>query len=416
MGIQKVMVEYKNKFLMLWRFTFIKIAILIQIGYLIVSTFLFFTVFSSENDFILFYNAGYRIINDINNLYLKESIDFFFRYFPFSAFFYTPFSLWDFTFGYFSFMMFNLLLNIGICILIYKIIKITTSKRIDKERLSRFLALFLGAAPQVNNYILGQNNLLVIFVLLASLYIFIKYNSLKYEFLASLLIGISINIKPITILIIPFLLVFLYHSKKDKIIIFIKRTISSLIGVSLILLPNIFLFFYFPKLWEGFINNNFGGVNIVSINHSFSISKLILNLFVFFNLPYNQFIILLISLLLFGGFSLYLFGKCFSNENSLIFGFAYGILIMLLAYFDSWNHHLLVLIPLLIIILFNIPENGKISTFYFKPSLLYYVFLDLLFMGIWFSLRQWFPFNFVSTVFLILNFYGISKYLNRSKR
>jgi len=95
------------------------------------------------------------------------------------------------------------------------------------------------------------------------------------------------------------------------------------------------------------------------------------------------------------------------------------MLIMLLGYFDSWDHHLLILIPLLIVIIFNLPRNSEITN-KFKKSLIFFSFFDLAFMGIWFLTTPfWFPYNFASTIFLILVFYGIFKYgfyhTNKSK-
>ena len=83
---------------------------------------------------------------------------------------------------------------------------------------------------------------------------------------------------------------------------------------------------------------------------------------------------------------------------------------MLLGYFDSWDHHLLTLTPLLIIIIFNFPRNSNITTQFIKPSFFFLSFFDLAFMGIWFITQDLFPFNFASTIFLLLIFYGLSKF------
>ncbi|TFF87173.1 MAG: DUF2029 domain-containing protein, partial [Promethearchaeota archaeon] len=167
MNLKQKLTNFGKKFSGLWKYTFFKIAILVQIGYIIVSTILFLSIFYSQNDFIVFYNAGKNILFDIDTLYFKDDNQFFFRYFPLSAIFYIPFSLFDFISGYFAFMGFNLILNIGICINMYKLIKLFNNKdNLSEENMARYFALFLGASPQVNNYVLGQNNLLVIFLIL----------------------------------------------------------------------------------------------------------------------------------------------------------------------------------------------------------------------------------------------------------
>jgi hypothetical protein len=90
------------------------------------------------------------------------------------------------------------------------------------------------------------------------------------------------------------------------------------------------------------------------------------------------------------------------------------MLIMLLTYYDSWNHHLLNLTPLIMIIIFNLPRHSNLLN-YIKPSLFFFNFFDLIFVGIWYFTYPIFPFNFVGTFFLFLTFYSISKYLITKK-
>ena len=97
------------------------------------------------------------------------------------------------------------------------------------------------------------------------------------------------------------------------------------------------------------------------------------------------------------------------DSNSIIFSYAFGIIITLLAYFDSWDHHLLNLIPILIIIIFNLSRHSEI-TIKIKYSLFFFSFLSLIFAGIWFQIYHLFPYNFLTTIFLLLTFYEISKY------
>ena len=170
------------------------------------------------------------------------------------------------------------------------------------------------------------------------------------------------------------------------------------------------MFLLYPALWEGFLTINFTGEEPIILNHSFSITKIILNFFIFFNICHNPFFIfLLISIIIGGlGFLVYVFRRI--NKNSIIFAYLFALLIMLLVYYDSWTHHLLTVTPLLIILIFYLPRNSEITKKYVKPSFFFLNFFDLAFMGIWFILQDWFPFNFVSTIFLIFIFYGLSKY------
>ncbi|MFX1446837.1 MAG: hypothetical protein ACFFCG_01725, partial [Promethearchaeota archaeon] len=108
------------------------------------------------------------------------------------------------------------------------------------------------------------------------------------------------------------------------------------------------------------------------------------------------------------GFVVYVFRR--AHVNNLIFGYLFGMLIMFLAYFDTWDHHILQITPLLILVLFNLPRNSELTRKYIKPSFFFLNFFGLAFTGIFLLIRSFFPFNFVSTCFLILVFIGISQY------
>ena len=254
-----------------------------------------------------------------------------------------------------------------------------------------YISLFLMGLPNLFNYILGQINLHVTFLILLSLYLFLKHKTLKWDLLSSIILGISVIIKPITIFMIPFLLVLKFKFDKRKFEFNIKRSLIRIIGVMIPLALNIILFLIYPALLRGFIITNFTGGEPIIVNHSFSLSKLILNFCIVYNIPHNSLLILMLVLFFIGGISflVYVFRK-YNNNNSIVFAYLFGILVMLLAYYDSWTHHLLALTPLLII----------------KPSFFFLNFLDFGFMGIWFIIQNWFPFNFVSTIFLLLIFIG----------
>jgi len=215
----------------------------------------------------------------------------------------------------------------------------------------------------------------------------------------------SVIIKPITIFMIPFLLIIKFEHEKKKFEYEILRSLIRLIGVLLPLSLNFILFIIFPKLWEGFITINFTGEEPIILNHSFSLSKIIVNFCIFYNIPYNPLLILLIILFIIGGFGFFVYIFRRIDKYSIIFGYLFGILIMLIVYYDSWPHHLLALTPILIILIFYMPRNSPMTKIYLKPSFFFLNFFDLGFMGIWFIVQNWFPFNFASTIFLLITFY-----------
>ncbi|MCK4688462.1 MAG: DUF2029 domain-containing protein, partial [Candidatus Lokiarchaeota archaeon] len=132
-----------------------------------------------NNDFLTFYTAGLIVIKDLSNLYNPSKYLFPFRYFPISAYIFTPFSMLGFEVGYFVFQIFNFLLNIIIIYLIYRIIQLYSNLNeelnlnyklvnfrdlFDKPENNSILyqsAILIIMLPQFMNYFLGQINTLV---------------------------------------------------------------------------------------------------------------------------------------------------------------------------------------------------------------------------------------------------------------
>jgi hypothetical protein len=264
--------------------------------------------------------------------------------------------------------------------------------------------------PNLFNYILGQINLYVTLLILLSLYLFLTREELKWDLIASIILGLSIIIKPITIFMIPFLLGLKISIKPIKFQFKAIKSLLRMIGVIFPLALNVLFFLLYPTLWEGFLAMNFTGGAPIQENHSFSLTKNILNFLYFYSITHNPLIVFLIIILIIGGigFFVYVFRRII--KYSIIFGYLFGILIMLLVYFDSWTHHLLVLSPILIILIFYLPRNSKITKKYIKPSFFFLSFLDLAFMGIWWITQDFFPYNFISTIFLIIILYGSAKF------
>ncbi len=408
--------RFFNDFKDLFSSNFFKITVLTNLIYLIISITLTLTIFKENNDFIVYYEAGGKFINDINNLYnYNPDLIWQFRYFPLSASIFAPFYLMGFELGFIISQLLNFIVNILICLFIYKIIVIIKNGKdnTDDERTILFISFFLISVPQLYNYLLGQINLYICLLILASLFILLKEDRMIWQFIASIILGFTINLKPITIFIIPFLIILNFNLKQKRIEFNVKKSFIRILGAILPVLLNLIFFIVFPDLLKGFISTNFTGTEPVDRNHSFSLTKLIINGFYFQNLPFDQLtIIAVIFIIIFGiSFITYLFQK--KKNNLIIYGYGLGIITMLLVYFDSWDHHLLILIPILIIIIFDLNKEVKIKNRYLIPSYLFFCFVDLIFIGMWFlfSFEELFPFNFIPTIFLFLSFYGINRYL-----
>ena len=405
----------KTRLAELWKFKIFRYSVLLHLTYLTISVIMTLLVLRTQSDFYVYYKVGGIFVNNPKNLYNPAfyTDTWPFRYLPLSALMFVPYYLLGFDLGFIVFNLINLLLNILISILLYKIIILVrgTDHESHDKRVILYICLFLIGVPQLFNYILGQINLYVTLFILLSLFIFIKYSDIKWQLIASIILGISIIIKPTTVFMIPFIILLGYDYEKKKFKLEFTKSFVRLLGVILPLLLNLILFFIYPNLLNGFLTANFTGSETVLLNHSFSITKIISNMFLYLGVPSDELSVLpifLVVLLVIGGLSFifYIFRR--SNVNSMIVGYLFGILIMFLAYFDTWDHHILQIAPLLIISLFNLPRNSELTRKYIKPGFFFLNFFGLVFTGIFWLIRPIFPFNFASTIFLILIFIGVS--------
>ncbi|MFX1343626.1 MAG: glycosyltransferase family 87 protein [Promethearchaeota archaeon] len=416
MNLRKILYKLKERFQELWNNKVFKFAVIIHGGYFILSLILTLIFFRNQNDFRVYYDVGGVVLKNINNLYTTP-YNWPFRYLPIASLFFVPFNLMGFDLGFIVFNSLNFILNILICVILYRIIILIRADDHEKEekRVILFISIYLMSLPNFFNYILGQINLYVTLLILLSLYIYLNYSNIKWELLASIFLGVSILIKPITVFMIPFILIIHFDLKERKLNFDVFHSFIRLIGITIPLSLNIIMFLILPDLLNGFIEINFTSSEPSQINHSFSITKLIINFFYFIGFTENQVLTLqmplffiIVIIFLFIGFISFLIRK--TIQHSVIYGYCFGIIIMLLCYFDSWDHHLLNLTPLLIIIIFNLPRNSKLTKNFIKPSLIFFSFFDLGFMGLFFISKKFFPFNFGSTIFLISIFYVLIKY------
>ncbi len=264
------------------------------------------------------------------------------------------------------------------------------------------------------NYALGQiNNLITVFLLLA-VYFFLKNSSIS-DFLGGILIGISISIKPLAIFIIPFIIIINWNRKNKKLKIDFKRSSFRLFGVIIPILVSVLFFILYPTLWQGFVDINFSGeYTEEEINNFISITRAILNLFYIMGIQSSKFIIFIIIVLIVDipGFLIYIFKK---NSNvGINEGLIYGMIIMLLVYFDSWDHHLVSLAPFLSIFLITNEFNKKssrnqiIKNFKIGYFLLASIVVPL--SGVFFLTYQIFPFNLWASIFLSIIYISLLKY------
>jgi len=97
------------------------------------------------------------------------------------------------------------------------------------------------------NYFLGQINIVVSFFILISLFYFLK-NSLRYDILGCLFLGLGIAFKPSLMLLLPFILLLNYNRQTNKMEFQFKRTIIRLFGTILPIILSGLLFAIYPVL------------------------------------------------------------------------------------------------------------------------------------------------------------------------
>ena len=205
-----------------------------------------------------------------------------------------------------------------------------------------------------------------------------------------------------------------YDKTTKKIHFGLKKTINRFVGPIVLLLISGLYFLIFPQMLTDFIEVNLTGEftytteGALEINPSFSLTRIVLIFLSLVNLDVNGFLIfLLISLLIL--IPIYLFSiKKSSQPIDLIDGYLTGIIVMLIAYFDTWPHHLVVLAPFLIFFLLS----HKDFKFYNLLKYSYYLFLSLavVFWVIFYLTYEIFPFNVGGFIVLMIIYYLITTY------
>lgn len=421
---------------------FFLIACIVNAFYLLL-TFIFFYFLDSslmsieENDYLSFYYAGLNVFQDLPNLYNSSLSPFPFRYLPLSAYFFTPFSILGLRIGYFVFQIFNFFLNILIIYLIYKIIQIYKSSyhnsnfnfKLDNFRdifdkrenkpILHHSAVFLIILPQFMNFFLGQVNILVTVFILSSLFYFLK-GDIRNDLKGGFLLGLGILFRPNLIFLLPFLIVLHYNRESRKLIFKFKKSVMRLLGPIVLLLISGIYFLIYPQMLTDFITVNLTGEYTytvdggIEINPSFSLTRIVLIFLQLIEIDVNGFLIFIIISLVILIPMYYFYIQNSEQPIKLINGYFAGLLVLLIAYFDSWPHHLVVLTPFLIFfLLFN-----KNFRYYKMMKYLYYLLaiLMVIFWGIFYLTYTFFPFNMGGLILLmLLYYYLIVYYVNQAR-
>jgi hypothetical protein len=411
MNLKSFLNEKKEIFLQYWESKLFRVAFIVHFFYFALSIILFYTITYNQNDFLTYFNVGKQVITDLPDLYNEANYDFPFRYFPISAFVFVPFYLLGYDLGFIVFQVLNLATNYFICVLMVKCIKVNPNNdEISMNKVAMYVSIFLTFIPNAFNYILGQINLFVALFLLLSIYLLLTKDTIFSNFLAGIFLGLSITIKPIAIFIIPFVIPLTLDIKAKQLKFDFKTTVVRLLGTIFPLVFNILFFLLIPGLWEGFLFVNFLGSTPTIVNHSFSVTRLIVNAFYTSGMYISSLYIFIAVLFAIGITTIVLYFIRKNSQFNTSHAFSLGLLVMLLVYFDSWDHHLIILCPIISITVFHSSNSPDIFKKYVKSGFLGLGYFTSLFVGVWFLIHEVFPFNFVPTICLLLCLYGLIKF------
>jgi len=189
-------------------------------------------------------------------------------------------------------------------------------------------------------------------------------------------------------------------------------------GSIILVMISVSYFLFFPEMLKDFIDVNLVGEYTytieggLEINPSFSLTRVVLIIFNLFSINVNGFLIFIIITVLIL-VPLYILSMINSNQpTSLIDGYLAGILVMMIVYFDTWPHHLIVLAPFLIFfVLFH-----KNFEFYKALKYCHYLLaiLAVVFWGIFYLTYEIVPFNIGGLVLLMLTYFIIAIYYKKS--
>jgi hypothetical protein len=379
--------EFRPTFKKLFSNKWIKFAFALNFLYLFIGIIYYVMnhsgFFFGETDFDTFFHAGYLSIYNYEKLYSVDEYIFPFRYLPLTAYL---FSLFSFNpelklLVYFFYMTVNFIINIPIIIIIYQIVfgLFGMDKKYEKF-LIRMLAVYLAYVPNVENYINGQPNLFIAFFLLLSLYFFEKIHSKNQNLsektikngnlLGGLFFGLAILIKITAIFLLPFILIVKVAEREKnenkhqdfgkffRLRFPFKANFQRLFFPSLILGINAIILIINPVLLHGFLNVNLSGSSEQVLNHSFSLTRIILNLLLEPSTLLTIFIFLSVLIPCFV-ITLWTYFKHIKTKHMLPIFYSLGLLTLLIGYFDSWVHHLVVLSPFMIISIILIKNSRK---------------------------------------------------------
>jgi hypothetical protein len=234
--------------------------------------------------------------------------------------------------AYILFTIVSFFLNLANVYLVVGILR-KFSKNFNQPVIEIFAATMFVLPFWIDFYIHGQISCLLVFVLLLSLHCYLKGRDIA----GSLLLGLSLALKPITFFQIIFILGSCLLAKDIKLLL--KRAIFILIPI----IPDVLLFILVPGLFERFLSVGFGTQSPAWFSISFSgFFRSIFDL----QDTSGVFIACLVGSVIIGTVILW---KIKSSQERILFSFIFGMFGYFLTQIDIWVNQFPLLFPFLLL-------------------------------------------------------------------
>lgn len=340
------------------------------------------------DDFAVFHTATRVLHENPAELYASAEYDLPYRYLPMFAYLFYGIGTLPLATAYFLNVGFSLACHYATLFLLYVTCKRVYAVDMTTETFEKGFFIALMAPLLVPNLMLGQMNSLLTCLLLAALVCFENHRKhvipvTRNNLWGGVALGLAATVKPIAILVVPFLLEVTVQvrrrrrretevqtgrarevggvgpgretgrgdpapetgqasekTNRARVRVHWTATTWRLVGLASVLAPNLLVFLVYPNLAPEFLQANF--VHTLDHHHSTSLTRLVFLLFDAAGVPYTPWIVT-VSLAI----VLYLppyvaYVRTPKADISLAVYYGYAFLVLLLAYPDAWFLYMLI--------------------------------------------------------------------------
>lgn len=293
-------------------------------------------------DFDVFYTSGSVLRDDLSQLYTSSLYELPFRYLPSFAYVFASLTYLPYSLVYIGLVFVSTSIHFASTFLVYELSTKYYNISTKSRPWLKAIFIFFMAPVQVVNYLLGQISPIFIFFMLGALFFFenIKkpiYQIPRANLYGGIFIGLALMLKPFAILFLPFLIdikIGRGTGVEKPYYINLNSTLPRILGILIILSPNIIFFLVHPGIFIDFVNINF--VDTLDYHHSTSLTRIIIYGGQRLDLSIPKFTVMMILLLAFYVPIYIRFVLTPQEKVKITYFFEEALLVLLLVYSDSW--------------------------------------------------------------------------------